>query len=168
MSFPRYIVMGVSGCGKTSIGMAFAEAIGAGFIDGDDLHPEANVKKMARGEPLNDADRRPWLAEVAAQFRKSQDGLVIGCSALRRKYRDWLRDGAGGKIVFLHLSGTRDVIAERMRARKDHFMPLSLLDSQFSALEPPQADELSVTVDIDQSITDIVSDLTQKIEGIHV
>ncbi|MBW4708378.1 gluconokinase [Roseobacter sp. YSTF-M11] len=160
--------MGVSGCGKTSIGMAFASEIGARFIDGDDLHPAANVAKMARGEPLNDDDRAPWLSQVAAQFCQDGGALVIGCSALRRKYRNWLREGAGGQVVFLHLAGTRAVIAERMQARQDHFMPLSLLDSQFAALEPPQSDELSITVNIDQDIAAIVAELVRKTEGMQI
>ena len=155
--------MGVSGCGKTQVGQRFAKAIGAGFIDGDDLHPKENVAKMARGEPLDDADRKPWLAAVALQLAQADGPLVIGCSALRRRYRDWIRDGAPGPVTFLHLAGTREVIAGRMAERTDHFMPLSLLDSQFAALEPPDHDESAVTVDIDQSIAEIVDDLIAQV-----
>jgi gluconokinase len=151
--------MGVSGCGKTSIGMAFAAGAGARFIDGDDLHPAENVAKMARGEPLTDEDRQPWLKQVAAKLAEAEDDVVIGCSSLKRRYRDWIRDGAGGDVTFLHLAGSRDVIAQRMSERQGHFMPVSLLDSQFAALEPPAADETSVTVDIDQSPQKIVADL---------
>jgi gluconokinase len=163
VSIKRFVVMGVSGCGKTSIGLGLASALGADFIDGDDLHPPSNVAKMARGEPLDDADRAPWLAAVAERLAQSERPLIIGCSALRRRYRDWIRDGAGGEVTFLHLSGTRDVIAARMDARKGHFMPLSLLDSQFAALEPPEADEASITVDIDQTEAEIVAELVQLI-----
>ena len=155
----RYVVMGVSGCGKTAIGMAFARSIGASFIDGDDLHPAENIAKMGRGYALDDNDRRPWLLDVARELRSADEPVVIGCSALKRRYRDWIRKGAAAPVKFLHLSGTRDVIALRMMARDSHFMPLSLLDSQFAALEPPGPDEDSVTVDIDQAPDGIVAAL---------
>ena len=155
----RYVVMGVSGCGKTSVGTAFAAAIGARFFDGDDLHPPENVAKMSRGEPLNDDDRRPWLLRIAETLKAAEGSIVIGCSALKRRYRDWIRTGAEAPVTFLHLAGSRDVIARRMAERKDHFMPLSLLDSQFAALEPPGEDEKAVTVDIDQTPERIVAEL---------
>lgn len=155
----RFVVMGVSGCGKSSIGAGFANVIGATFLDGDDLHPQENIDKMAAGTPLDDTDRAPWLARVGALFAKDELPLVIGCSALKRIYRDIIRDAANGPVAFLHLSGSRDVIAGRMAARADHFMPPALLDSQFAALEPPSADEVSVTVDIDQTPEAIVREL---------
>ncbi len=155
----HFVVMGVAGCGKTSIGGAFAAAIGADFIDGDSLHPPANLAKMSRGEALDDEDRRPWLAEVAATLHKAETPTVIGCSALKRRYRDWIRAGAGQAVVFLHLTGSREVIAARMAAREGHFMPLTLLDSQFAALEPPAPDEDAVTVDVDQAPDRIVAAL---------
>ena len=155
----RYVVMGVSGCGKTSIGSAFAQKIGARFIDGDDLHPAANVAKMARGDALDDDDRRPWLSDIARELRTAKEPVAIGCSALKRRYRDWIREGVGARATFLHLSGSRDVLARRMAERKDHFMPLSLLDSQFAALEPPGPDESAITVDIDQQPDLIVAAL---------
>ncbi|WP_300037572.1 gluconokinase [uncultured Roseobacter sp.] len=163
----HYVVMGVSGCGKTSVGMGFAEAIGAFFVDGDDLHPPENVAKMARGEPLRDEDRAPWLKAVAARMQEGPNTVVIGCSALKRSYRDIIRNGAGGDVVFLHLEGSRDLIASRMSAREGHFMPLSLLDSQFATLEPPQADEQALTVDIDQSEAEIIAWLTEKVPDIQ-
>lgn len=159
----RFIVMGVSGCGKSSIGAGFAQVAGATFIDGDDLHPLANIEKMAAGRPLNDADRAPWLAQVGKTFATHRGGLVIGCSALKRSYRDIIRKHAGGPVAFLHLSGSRDVIAHRMASRADHFMPLALLDSQFADLEAPEADEISVTVDIDQSPTAIIDAFGKQI-----
>ena len=168
MNSGRYVVMGVSGCGKTSIGMAFAANIGAAFIDGDDLHPASNVAKMARGEPLDDADRMPWLAAVAAAFAQAEGPLVIGCSALKRVYRDQIRQGAGRAVSFLHLSGSRDVIAKRMSSRAGHFMPLSLLDSQFAALEMPGADESAVIVDIDQTEAQIVAELQLRTKGLGI
>lgn len=158
----NFIIMGVSGCGKSSIGIGFAQAIGASFVDGDDLHPQSNVDKMAAGMPLDDDDRAPWLAEVGTLFASTDRSLVIGCSALKRRYRDIIREAAGGPVAFLHLAGSRAVIADRMSARSDHFMPLALLDSQFADLEPPEADEISVTVDIDQTPAKIIRALTAE------
>jgi gluconokinase len=162
----RFVIMGVSGCGKSSIGAALATAIGGKFIDGDDLHPEANVAKMASGRPLNDDDRAPWLMRVGQALRGGQDGrIIIGCSALKRRYRDTIRSEAGQPVMFLYLSGSRQVLATRMAARTGHFMPPSLLDSQLAALEPPTPDEVSVTVDIDQSPKAIVDALLQLIKA---
>ncbi|QJF53263.1 gluconokinase [Roseobacter ponti] len=159
--------MGVSGCGKTSVGTGFAKAIGAQFIDGDDLHPPENVAKMSRGEPLDDSDRGPWLAAVAAALGQAGGDVVIGCSALRRRYRDLIREGAGGDVIFLHLSGSRDLIAGRMGAREGHFMPLTLLDSQFAALEPPGPDETCITVDIDRSEAQVVQYLVRQTQDLR-
>jgi gluconokinase len=166
VSVQRYVVMGVSGCGKTSIGRGLAAALEADFIDGDDLHPQANVTKMARGVPLTDEDRAPWLAVVAQRLASASVTTIIGCSALRRRYRDWIRADAGPDVVFLHLSGSRDLIASRMAVREGHFMPLSLLDSQFAALEPPGADERSITVNIDQPEQEIVAEFLAEISGL--
>lgn len=161
----RMIVMGVSGCGKSAIGSAFANAIGATFIDGDDLHPAENVAKMASGLPLTDVDRAGWLACVAETLRVNEEAVVIACSALKRKYRDAIRSGAKADVMFLHLVGARDVIATRMLARNDHFMPPTLLNSQFAALEPPGPDETSVEVNIDQAPAAIVAELVVKVRG---
>ena len=151
----RFVIMGVSGCGKSVIGAAFAQAIGARFVDGDDLHPAQNIAKMSASQPLNDADRWPWLALVGEALRKPP--LVIGCSALKRSYRDAIRQSAAADVCFVHLAGDKTVIAKRMQARPGHFMPPALLDSQFAALEPPQADETAITVDIDQPISLVLS-----------
>ena len=151
----NYVVMGVSGCGKSTVGAAFARAIDAQFVDGDDLHPPENVAKMASGQPLTDADRWPWLDRVGAALTGD---VVIGCSALKRAYRDRIR-AVAGPVRFLHLAGSREVIAARMVARPGHFMPLGLLDSQFAALEPLAPDEDGVTVDIDQPFEAIVTEL---------
>ena len=163
MSMRHYVVMGVSGCGKTSVGQGLAAAIGAEFVDADDLHPPANVAKMARGEPLDDEDRAPWLTAVAARMKAGDTSVIMGCSALKRVYRDTIRNGAGSQVMFLHLAGSRKLIASRMSAREGHFMPLSLLDSQFAALEPPASDELALTVDIDRSEAEIVAWITAQI-----
>lgn len=140
--------MGVSGCGKSLVGAALAARLSAAWRDGDDLHPAANIAKMGRGEPLTDADRAPWLARVGETLRDADGPALIGCSALKRGYRDAIRAAAGGGVAFVHLTGSRDLVAARMGARTGHFMPLSLLDSQFAALEPLAPDEIGVSVDI--------------------
>lgn len=144
--------MGVSGCGKSSVGEGLAAALGLRYIDGDDLHPAANVAKMRAGTPLTDEDREPWLDRVAETLRTAD--CIVGCSALKRRYRDRIRQA--GDVQFLHLTGSREVIAARMAARKGHYMPTSLLDSQFAALEPPGPDE-AITIDIDQPLPDIIA-----------
>lgn len=143
----KIIVMGVSGCGKSVVGAGIAAGLGIGFVDGDDLHPAANVAKMSRGDPLDDADRAPWLDRVGAELAAA-GALVIACSALKRAYRDRIRAAAGGPVTFVHLAGDKALIAGRMAARSDHFMPMSLLDSQFAALEIPGPEEAAVSVDI--------------------
>jgi gluconokinase len=147
--------MGVSGCGKSTVGIALAERLKAAFTDGDDLHPAANIARMRRGEPLTDEDRWPWLTQVA-QALQGGGPRIVGCSALKRVYRDHIRQGADGPVTFVHLAGARAVIDARMRARTGHFMPPALLDSQFATLEPPDADEGAVTVDIDQPFDAVI------------
>ncbi len=151
----RYVLMGVAGSGKTSVGTALSAVTSIPYCDGDDLHPAANVAKMSRGEPLTDQDRWPWLAQVGQTL--SRGLLIIGCSALKRNYRDLIAAEAHAQVTFIHLSGSRDLIASRMNARTGHFMPPILLDSQFAALEPPAPDENAVTVNIDQSLDGIVA-----------
>lgn len=151
----RVVIMGVSGCGKSSVGEGLAKRLGIPYRDGDDLHPPANVDKMRAGTPLTDDDRWPWLDRVA-QVLATEAPVIVGCSALRRAYRDRLRAGAGGPVQFIHLTGSRDVIAGRMAARTGHYMPTSLLDSQFAALEPPAPDE-ALAIDIDQPLDTIIS-----------
>lgn len=142
--------MGVSGCGKSEVGRELAAALGVRFVEGDAYHSTANVAKMAAGIPLTDADRADWLqslqAEIAAA-RAAGAGLVLACSALKRRYRDLLR-AADPQLRFAHLGGPRELIAERMQARTAHYMPLSLLDSQLRDLEPLAADEGGVLLDI--------------------
>ena len=144
------VIMGVAGCGKTTVGERLSEVMGIPFRDGDTLHPQANIKKMASGVPLSDNDRRPWLQAIGQAFASSGTPLIIGCSALRRAYRDVIREMARGGVTFIHLTGSRDIIAERMAKRRRHFMPLTLLDSQFATLEPPGIDEDPIVIDIDQ------------------
>lgn len=142
--------MGVSGCGKSEIGQRLAAALAVPFVEGDAFHSPANVAKMSAGTALTDADRSEWLLNLQAEIRAARDngtGLVLSCSALKRRYRDVLRAGDPG-LRFAHLSGERELIASRMQARVGHYMPLSLLDSQLNALEPLQPDEAGIQLDI--------------------
>ncbi len=152
----RAVIMGVAGSGKSAVGQALMARLGLRYIDGDDLHPPANIAKMSAGEPLSDADRSPWLADVGRTLAASPESTAIGCSALKRAYRDIIRSTAAGPVFFLHLAAAKAVIAERMAARAGHFMPLSLLDSQFEALEPLHPTELGAVVDINQPLTAVV------------
>lgn len=155
------VVMGVAGSGKTVVGQALATRLGRPFVDADDLHPTANVEKMRRGEPLNDDDRAPWLDAVGATLAGGS-APVVACSALKRTYRDRLRAAASG-MRFVHLHGDRALIAERMAAREDHFMPLSLLDDQLATLEPLDADEHTIVVGIDQPVDAIVDEAAARL-----
>jgi gluconokinase len=159
----RVVIMGVSGCGKSSVGQGLAVALGIPYHDGDDLHPPANVDKMRAGTPLTDDDRWPWLDRVASALAENPP-VIVGCSALRRTYRDRIRAGAGGTVRFVHLTGHRDVILARMAARKGHYMPTSLLDSQFATLEVPGPDE-ALAVDIDQPLTSIIAAILPHLKG---
>lgn len=155
---PQIVMMGVSGCGKTAAGTRLAERLGVPFLDGDDLHPGENVRKMAAGTPLDDGDRRPWLSDVGTTLRaREETGAVIACSSLRRLYRNIIRWEAP-RAVFIHLAGQRDLIAQRMGGRRGHFMPTALLVDQFEVLEPLAADEdgfvVPVTGDLD-SVVDL-------------
>lgn len=144
---PRVVVMGVSGCGKSTVGSLLAVGLGVPFLDADALHPPANVATMAAGTPLTDADRLPWLRRVGTELAAAPEGVVVACSALRRSYRDLLR-GEAPDVRFVHLVGTREQLAARMTARLDHFMPASLLDSQLAALEPLGPDEAGLVLDV--------------------
>jgi gluconokinase len=146
------VVMGVSGSGKTTIAGRLAARLGFTFADGDDFHPAANVAKMARGEPLTDADREPWLRSLAAWTKTHHQAgrsTVLACSALKRRYRDTLRT-ASPRMLFIHLAAPRSALLERMNHRQGHFMPAFLLDSQLAALEPLAIDEHGITVDATQ------------------
>jgi gluconokinase len=148
---PVLVLMGVSGCGKSTVAGLLAGRLGWDFEEGDDLHPAANVAKMASGHQLDDEDRWPWLAKVAEWIGEHTDvgrPGIITCSALKRSYRDVLR---GRCVVFVYLAGTREQIGRRLAARHGHYMPAALLDSQFDALEPPTPEESSITVEIGAS-----------------
>jgi gluconokinase len=144
------MLMGVSGCGKTEIGRRLAAALGWDFHDGDEFHPPENVERMRRGMPLADEHRRPWLAAIAAHLSTALDagrGSVYACSALARRYREQLGLPRSG-VLLVHLSGDVDTIRRRLEARRGHFMPASLLESQLAALEPPGADEDPLVIDV--------------------
>ena len=150
------VVMGVSGSGKSTVGAALAQRLRVPFADADDFHPQANIKKMTAGEALNDEDRYPWLEAIGEWLGgRCTDGGVMSCSALKRKYRDQLRGGCSD-VLFLHLTGTPEVIGRRQASRPGHFMPASLLASQFETLEPLEPDERGVAIDVDQDIDAIV------------
>ena len=153
-----YVLMGVSGCGKSSVGEALVKRVGIAFIDGDALHPQTNIDKMASGQPLDDQDRAPWLAEVGRALALAEGPVVVGCSALKRKYRDWIRSVAKEDVGFLHLAAPKEVLAKRVSKREGHFMPPALLDSQFAALEPLQASEMGTEIDIAQPLEHVVAE----------
>lgn len=154
-----FLLMGVSGTGKSSVGQLLAKALEAKFIDGDDLHPRNNILKMANKQPLNDEDRAPWLERiwdvVFSLGRKNETGVIV-CSALKKSYRDLIRDG-NPHITFVHLVGDFELVLGRMQSRQGHFMPVELLKSQFDALESPGPDEADVlSVPIEGSLEDVV------------
>ncbi|MDX2676976.1 gluconokinase [Streptomyces sp. NY05-11A] len=143
------VVMGVSGSGKSTVGLLLAQRLMVPFLEADDVHPAANRAKMAAGRPLDDEDRRPWLLAIAEWIREATDtgrGGVVACSALRHKYRDLFR-GAGAGAWFLYLALDRATAGRRVAGRADHFMPARLVDSQYAALEPLRSDEPGLTVD---------------------
>ena len=160
------ILMGVSGSGKTTIGEQLARRIGWRYEDADTFHPASNVAKMSAGQPLTDEDRWPWLRAIADEIDRASDAgerIVIGCSALRRVYRDALVHGrCDTRIVYL--DGTQALIAERLGQRKGHFMPPGLLTSQFETLEPPTPDEHAVTVSIDAPVETVVEDISRQLK----
>jgi gluconokinase len=162
------IVMGVSGSGKSTIAEALAKRLGWRCEDGDTFHPASNVAKMRAGQPLTDEDRWPWLRSIAGEIDracKAGDQVVIACSALKRDYRDLLRNGRDD-VRFVYLNGTQPLIASRLAARKGHFMPPGLLDSQFRTLEPPGADEQPITVLIDAPVGAIVEDAVRQLKRV--
>jgi gluconokinase len=160
------VVMGVAGTGKTTIGPLLAARLGVPYAEGDDFHPQANIDKMSAGHPLDDADRWPWLDAIGA-WAHGRAGLggVVSCSALKRSYRDRLRAAAPG-VVFVHLTGDRALIEDRMSHRQGHFMPTALLDSQFATLQPLQADEAGVDVDVSGSPEEITERAALALEDL--
>lgn len=159
MNSDIFVVMGVSGCGKSTVGAQLAEALNLPFLEGDVLHPERNVARMAAGIALSDEDREGWLQALAERLRQAHvagQGMVLSCSALKRAYRDILRSGAPG-LRFVYLHGEHALLAARMAARTGHYMPLSLLDSQLATLESPGVDENVLRFEVAERAEDIVA-----------
>ena len=163
---PLIVVMGVAGSGKTTLASRLAEKLGVPFVEGDSLHPPANVKKMASGIALTDEDRWPWLAAIGERMeveRSTGHGVVVACSALKHAYRDCLRRHVRGKMHFVLLDGSRQLISDRMRRRKGHFMPPALLESQFATLEKPTPEEHAVILDISRRPSELVEEAARSI-----
>jgi carbohydrate kinase (thermoresistant glucokinase family) len=161
------VVMGVSGCGKSTVAEMLAHRLGWHFAEADEFHPPANVAKMKSGVPLTDEDRAPWLAAIAAHIdaaRASETPTVVTCSALKRRYRDVIV-GHRSDVALVYLKGDYETIAQRMAARAHHYMPVSLLQSQFDALEEPGPDERPVTVSIDHPPERIVERLVETVQA---
>jgi gluconokinase len=157
------VIMGVAGAGKSTVGALLAEALKWPMIEGDSLHPPANIEKMSHGVPLNDDDRLPWLKAIAARIddaRQARQPIIVTCSALKRNYRDILADGHDD-VGFVYLKGAKDLIADRLAGRKGHFMPPQLLDSQMAALQEPGADEPCMVIAIEAPPADIVRTIVE-------
>ncbi len=158
------MVMGVTGSGKSTIGAMLAHALGVNFVEGDDYHPLENIQRMASGIPLTDADRSGWLRALASKLRAAEragEGLVLTCSALKKSYRDILR-AAVSDVQFIFLNGSRSLISDRVAGRRDHFMPVTLVDSQLATLEPPTDDENAWLIDVDASPREIVDEILKR------
>lgn len=155
----KLVIMGVSGCGKSSVGEALSIKLGATYTDGDDLHPEANLKKMAAGIPLEDEDRWPWLAAVGQRLQHNENS-VVACSALKRSYRNFIRQFAP-ETKFIHLHGTRELLESRLASRVDDFMPSTLLDSQLNTLESLQPTESGKVFDISKPVSELVTEILE-------
>jgi gluconokinase len=156
------VVMGVSGCGKSTVGTRLAQRLGATFLDADDFHPPGNVERMRQGIALTDAERAPWLDALAARLAAADESVVLACSALKRSYRDALRKGAPA-LTLVHLTGSPALLAERIGARPGHYMPPTLLPSQLATLEPPGADEHAITLDVAATTEALVADIRKQL-----
>ncbi|QNQ90886.1 gluconate kinase [Corynebacterium poyangense] len=158
------VVMGVSSCGKSTVGALLAHELGVPFKDGDELHPASNISKMSSGVPLTDEDRWPWLGLIGQWLAEHHEGGVIACSALKRSYRDRIREAAPD-TVFIHLHGSKELMAKRMAARPGHFMPESLLNSQFETLEPLSHEERGRVFDVADPPIQIAHDAASWLES---
>ncbi len=165
VSPPALVMMGVSASGKSTVGIALAARLGLPFRDADEFHPKSNVEKMSAGIPLTDDDRWPWLDAIGKAIRETppDKGIIVSCSALKRAYRGRIIKAAVRPVMFVYLDGTRAVLLARIEARKGHFFPPSLLDSQLATLEPPGPDEPAIRVSIDQSVDKIVAEIIERL-----
>lgn len=152
----RFVVMGVAGCGKSSVAVALAKRIGGEFIEGDDLHDPSSIEKMSSGKALTDEDRWPWLKRLGIAIAECPTPVVASCSALKRSYRDRIREQCKDSLCFVHLTASYEAIEHRMKQRTGHFMPAALLTSQFEVLEPLQMDEEGVDVEAIASLDEVV------------
>ena len=163
------VVMGVAGCGKSTIGAGLSQSHELPFMDADDYHPAANVEKMSAGIALTDNDRWPWLDILGDAMRENAEckgGVVVACSALKRSYREKIAERVGLPVLFVFLDGSRELLFRRMSARTDHYMPPSLLDSQLNTLEYPDEDEPCLTVSIDQSVESILQVVEKQLQPV--
>ena len=159
----RIVVGGVSGSGKSTVGLGVADRLGLPFADGDDFHSKANVDKMTAGIALTDEDRRPWLLSIGEWLAEREQGGVVACSALKRAYRDLIRHGCPD-VFHVQLTGSRELIAQRQASRHGHFMPASLMDSQWAAFEPLQDDEAGVVVDVGPAAAAVVDRIIEALQ----
>jgi len=160
---PVLVIMGISGSGKSTVAGILAGQLGWDLEEGDDLHPQENIDKMSSGEPLNDEDRAPWLDTISSWIiEHTMAGVpgIITCSALKRRYRDVLREH---NVIFVHLTGSKDLIGRRLATRHDHYMPTSLLDSQVDALEPPEPDENAITIDAGRKPAEEAAEIVRRL-----
>lgn len=163
------VVMGVSGCGKSTFAHMLAERLGCPVVEGDDLHPPANIAKMASGTPLTDADRQPWLEQIGEQVRQwvaAQQKGVLTCSSLKRKYRTVISNGHE-RVCFVYLKGSRDGVKARLLERSGHFMPPSMLDSQFATLEEPLEDEIVLELDASATREELLEAACAALRGLE-
>ena len=158
------VVMGVSSCGKSTVGELLAQRTGLPFRDGDDMHPAANIEKMASGQALNDLDRKPWLESIGRFLAEHEDGAIVGCSALKYSYREIIR-AAAPDTVFVHLHGSYELLKERMSQRVGHFMPVSLLDSQFETLEDLRPEEAGLVLDVSAAPEELAAEAAQYLQS---
>ncbi|OFR65137.1 gluconokinase [Corynebacterium sp. HMSC078H07] len=158
------VIMGVSSCGKSTVGELLAQRTGLPFRDGDDMHPAANIEKMASGQALNDADRQPWLESIGRFLAEHEEGAIVGCSALKHSYREIIR-AAAPDTVFVHLHGSYELLKERMSQRVGHFMPVSLLDSQFETLEDLHPEEAGLMLDVSAAPEELAAEAAQYLQS---
>jgi carbohydrate kinase (thermoresistant glucokinase family) len=169
-SVPAIVVMGVAGCGKSTIAAALATRLNQPLVDADDLHAPEAVAKMAAGIPLTDEDRAPWLERVSfhiARTRANEAPPILACSALKICYRDTIRSYADGPVYFVHLMGSQELLTQRLQERRGHFMPIALLESQLATLEPLHEDEPGISVAIDMPVEEIVDTIIRQLQPAH-